>query len=257
MRSKKTYIIFLILLVLFFIVVFYFFGYDNYKTKKKKATLILGDNTIWSYNDKKWTSVEANEDIHKLDWKKYHIFMDGEKKGDYYLWHDDRWYAFDNNKNAVALQGELFAYQANYNIDIFQYEKEEITDDKYVLDVLADKEIDSSNFTSHFKVSFDFDNDGELEDFYVISNAFDDNYKSDTVFSIVFMVKNDKVYYIYEDISPNRIYNGCKPYFQAFLDTNEDGISEFILSCGRYSNLKRVDMLYQFVDNQFKILISN
>ena len=38
------------------------------------------------------------------------------------------------------------------------------------------------------------------------------------------MIKDNSIYYIYKDISENRSYNGCKPYFNSFIDTNNDGI---------------------------------
>ena len=59
------------------------------------------------------------------------------------------------------------------------------------------------------------------------------------------------------DISKNEVFNGCKPYFYSFLDIDMDRKSEFILSCSDYSVSKRVDMLYQFSDDNFKIAISN
>lgn len=258
MRKKRTYIILILVLIIFFIIMFYFFGYDELKEKRNAAILIFGEETIWSYNNKKWVNIKKEESIQKLNWQKYHVFTNGKKIGDYYLWHDDMWYAFDNKKNAVSLEGDLFAYRSNYNIDIFKFKKEQIADnDPYVSEVLENKDIELGKFTSQFKVSFDFDNDGELEEFYVISNAFAYDFEPDTVFSIVFMVKDDNIYDIYENIASNDSFNGCKPYFQTFLDINADSSSEFVLSCGYYSNNKRSDMLYHFVDGKFKILISN
>ena len=50
---------------------------------------------------------------------------------------------------------------------------------------------------------------------------------------------------------------GCRPYFNYFLDLTNDGIDEIILSCGQYSTKGTIDMLYKFVDDEFKIQISN
>ena len=74
------------------------------------------------------------------------------------------------------------------------------------------------------------------------------------------MVKNNKVYYLYNDISNNReSLNGCKPYLNAVLDTNNDKTYEIILSCARYSVSESIDMLYKFDKEKdaFKIVISN
>lgn len=258
MRKKRTYIIILLILVAFFIIMFYLFGLDDYKESKNTATLILSDNTVWSYKNRRWANISNFSDVQKLNWKKYHVFTEQEKIGDYYLWYDDKWYVFDNNKNAIQLEGDLFAYKANYDISISGFEMEEISDnDRYVSSILEEHNIKLDKFTSHFKIPFDFDNDGVVEEFYVISNVFALDFQPETVFSIVFMVKNDQIYSIYEDISPNYSLNGCKPYFQNFLDVNHDSSYEFILSCGYYSDTNRADMLYQFVNNKFKILISN
>ena len=79
------------------------------------------------------------------------------------------------------------------------------------------------------------------------------------ILSIVFMVKNEKIYYLYNDISENRSFNGCKPFFTTFLDADNDKKYEVILSCAGYSTSTQVDMLYKFnKDNDaFEIVISN
>lgn len=258
MRKKSTYIIFIIVLFIFCGVMIYFFGgVDELKKLNNKTTLIVGKDTVWSYYDKKWHYLDSSS-LKELDWKKYHIYLDNKQFGDYYLWHDDKWYAFDKNRNAVDLDGELLAYQSNFNIPVATFEKKEIADDTYINSILSDNNINETNqFTSKYVVSFDYDDDGEKEDFYVISNVFSESFHPDTVFSIVFMVDNGKIYSIYNDVSSNHSLNGCKPYFQSFIDVDQDKQYEFILSCGYYSNFKRSDMLFQFKNGNFEIVISN
>ena len=77
------------------------------------------------------------------------------------------------------------------------------------------------------------------------------------IFSLVFMVKNNEIYPIYTNITSNTGYNGCKPYFRAFVDVDNDSKYEFILSCAKYSASGTTNMLYEFKDKEFKILISN
>ena len=43
----------------------------------------------------------------------------------------------------------------------------------------------------------------------------------------------------------------------AFMDSMMNANEDLILSCGRYSEKGTVDMLYKFIDNEFKIQISN
>ena len=259
MRKKSTYIVLLVSLIAFFLVMFLVFGLDNIKKEKYATTLLVGDDTVWTYSNKKWNNISKVTTIKDLSWKKFNVYNDNKKVGNYYLWRDeDRWYAFDDKKNAIPMSGEFFAYDANYDIDVSDFTEEEITDRTYVNQVLEENDLSPSSKTStEYMIRFDYDNDGVEEEFYLISNVFALDFTPETSFSIVFMVKNDQVYYIYKDISTNRIYNGCMPYFTTFLDSDDDGNYEFVLSCARYSVSGVVKMLYKNEKGEFKILISN
>ena len=254
--GRKKYIVLIVILVVFFLIMILLFGVDSLKKSSQSLTIIVGDNTVWSYHDKKWSNKGSY--YNELNWKKYHVYFDNEEKGEYYLWHDDKWYVFDKNKNAVPFNGELLAYESNRDISIASFSEEDVVDDFTIPQVLEDNNISvTDQFTSKYQVSFDIDSDGEDEVFYVLSNAFATEFYPDTVFSIVYMVKDDKIYSIYEDVTANSVFNGCKPYFQSFLDIDQDNTYEFILSCGYYSNARRSDMLYRLTDEGFKIVISN
>lgn len=258
MAKNKTYIILLIIIFTFFVVMFLMFGVKNVNQGKYKSTIIVGNNTVWSYENKKWSNIESISKVKELDWNTYKVYVDNKLFGDYQLWHDDKWYVFDSNKNAVSISGNLLAYNSNYDIDVSEFSEFTIEDRTYINYVLQENNISpSSETTSEFMIKFDFDKDGVEENFYVISNAFPLDFDPDIIFSIVFMVKDEKVYYIYNDISNNTYTNGCLPFFTSFLDADGDDNNEFILSCGKYSISEQVDMLYKFENNDFKILISN
>ena len=260
MREKKTYIVLIVVLVVFFLVMFVAFGIQNIKEGNQENILIIGNSSVFSHSDRKWYNVTDYSTNSKTNWQKYNVFLDNKSVGTYSLWHDDKWYAFDDKKNAVLLDGRLFAYKANYNIDVYDYNSEVVDrNDPYVQKVLEENGIDSSSeFSSSSKISFDFDNDGVIEDFYLITNKFPLDFTPDFDFSLAFMVKNDTIYKIYRDvISSSNYYEGCKPYFNTFLDVNSDKQYELILSCGKYSVSGQIDMLYKFSDGEFKILISN
>ncbi len=261
MRKTKTYIKLFIILLVFFIVMFLIFGINNIKQSNYQTTLLIGNNTIWNYNKNKWINISTRDSIEKLNWKEYNIYLDNKEFGKYFLWHDDKWYAFDKNKNAVKLDGNLLAYKANFKMKFLDFSKKQITDRTYVDYVLEENDLSLfSQFTAFYKFDIDFDNDKNLEEFFIISNAFPFDFNPEKIFSIVFMVKNNKVYYLYNDISNNReSLNGCKPYLNAVLDTNNDKTYEIILSCARYSVSESIDMLYKFDKEKdaFKIVISN
>ncbi len=231
------------------------FGIQNMIQSGREVTLLVGDHTVWKYQDQRWDNVSSFQD---LNWKKYRIYLNHENKGEYYLWYDDKWYAFDDDKNSFSLDGNLMAYIANYDLNVAYTVEDKITDTTYVSNVLKNHNISpSSQLTVSTKISFDFDQDGEQEDFYAISNAFALDFEPSVVFSFAFMVKNGSIYMIYEDVRTNDYFNGCKPYYTDFLDIDSDNQYEFIFSCGRYSMEEQIHILCQFSGDAFKTLISN
>lgn len=260
MVSKKVYIILFIVLFIFFIVMFSLFGVDNIKQEQYSSTIIVGDSSVWKYDNKRWLNIRTRTSLDELSWQKYHIFVNNEEIGEYNLWYNsDRWYAFDDQKNAIQVDNTLIAYKANYDIKIKSFEIVDVENDNYVNQVLQKHNIGLSSIpTSKYKIKFDFDNDQIEEDFYIISNAFSTDTEPEKTYSIAFYVKDDNIYYLYENVeSSYGSYDGCKPYYNAFLDVNNDNIYELILSCGKYSSEKQIDMLYQYIENGFKIVISN
>lgn len=258
MRSKKTYIIILVVLAVYFLVFFLTLGRENLKQEKYSTTIIVGNSTIWNYSGKKWTHITNKSTIKKLDWQIFDVYIDNEKLGKYYLWNDDQWYLFDKNKNAVNYTGKLLAYKSNYEINVLQYQEEEITDYSYINEVLTENDLPStSTFTTSKQAIFDIDNDGIDETLYVISNVFADDYYPENLFAIAFMVKDGEIQYLYKNITSNTDYNVCKPYLNSIIDVNKDDKYEIILSCGRISNQKPTDMLYKLEEDGFKMIISN
>lgn len=260
MTSKKIYIVLIIALVVFFVVMFTTFGTKKIREDKYTSTIIVGDDTVWTYSNKQWLNIRSLSSIEKFNWEKFRVYSNNSPVGDYLMWHDDRdgWYVFDEEKNAIVVDGSLLAINSNYNIKVLEFSEDDNVDMGYVRTVLEDNDLSvSSQFTSLYKVDVDFDSDGVEEEFYVMSNVFALDFNPNQLFSIVFMVKNEQIYYIYNNVTRNKSFNSCKPYFNTFLDVDNDNNYEFILSCGKYGNSKSVDMLYKFDENAFKIVISN
>ncbi len=258
MVKKKVYIILIAILVVFLVVMFAVFGTKNIKEEKVSEVLIVGDETVWKLSEKKWHNITYKSSLQDLSWKKYKVFENSQEVGNYYLWYSDKWYAFDDQKNAVKIDGEMFAYSANFDLKVNNFTTEEVDNYEFVNYVLESNGIStSSKFTSIYKIELDIDNDFNDETFYLISNAFPLDFEPEKSFSIAFMVKNDNIYYIYKDVTANKGFNGCKPYYNTFLDVDDDNVTELILSCSKYSVADRVDMLYKYEDDGFKIIISN
>lgn len=261
MKTRKRYIVLLIILVIFSISMYFLVAKKNIRESKEKTELIVGTTSIWRYQDRKWSNVSYKNSIDSMNWETFDLYEDNEFKGKYQAWYDgQKWYYFDKDRNSIIPENRSIAFKSNFEIQIKPYEEKQIEtkDIKYINSVLEDNNLStSSKFTSNYKVELDYDSDGEEETFIIITNAFPMDFNPDEIFSIVFMVKNNDIYYIYKSKEENRTNNGCKPYFNHFLDLTNDGIDELILSCGKYSENGTVDMLYHQEDNEFKILISN
>ena len=81
-----------------------------------------------NYNNKKWNNVIDLTKIKELNWNNYKVYLNNEYFGKYQLWHDDKWYAFDKDKKAVMLEGDLLAYASNYDIDVKSFTENPIND---------------------------------------------------------------------------------------------------------------------------------
>lgn len=256
---SSRYKVITIILVVYLVVFFLIYGLSNMKNGQRKLTLLVGDNTVWDYSNKSWLNITREETLDSLNWEEYKVFLDNKYFGEYSMWYDDnKWYAFNSNKKAVKMEGELIAYKANYDLKIKEFETKENNNNTYVHQVLKDNNLStSSQMTVNNVVNFDIDADGVEEQFYVISNAFASDFYPDTIFSIVFMVKEQKIYSMYTNIEKANYGNGCKPYIRTFLDINDDDKHELILTCAKYSVQEPEDMLFQLNKEKFDLLISN
>ena len=255
---KKVYIFLIIILLGFGLAMFLIYGVDTLKREKYKTVLIVGENTTWLYRNNAWVKPLKREAYDELNGKKYHVLENNKDIGTYKLMHNDKWYVYDDNKNTVNVDGVMVAYRTNYDITFKDFIKEDITDTTYVDEVLTTNSLPlDSEYTKSYKTSIDIDYDGIKEDFYVLSNVFPLKFQPKRIFSFVFMVKDEKIYYLYDDVRDYRVYAGCSPEIEAFVDADANNMDEIIVSCFQYSNLDRIDMLNRFDGEKFKILISS
>lgn len=259
MKKKKRYVVILVVLAIYAVIMLLVMGKDLLIPSKNEAILIIGDTSVWKLKEDSWTNLTMRSSIEELNWQEYKVYLDNKEYGNYYLWQNgDKWYLFDKDKKAVAREGTFLATQANFNINVKNFKTEDIRNYYHVEKVLESNDLStSSKLTVATQTSIDIDNDGKQETFYFVSNAFSLDYNPSKVFSLVFMVKDSKVYPMYTDIAPNQSTNGCKPYLSAVLDINQDNLYEMVISCGKYSTDKPADMLYHLTDEGFKIIISN
>lgn len=256
-KGKFKYIVLILLLIIYAAAMFLAFGVDEVKERKAATTIVLGDGVVWDYSSRSWLNFNTPQLIEDINWKKFNVYVDNEKFGNYSIWIDDKTYLFDDNREAVNYQGNLFAYRAEYLIDVIPFSSQDITDYSYVNKVLEEHGVESKQFTLANVTYVDFDQDGEDEAFYIVSNVFATEFFPDRYFSYVFMVDNEKIYMLYEDSDTNTGVNGCKPALYTIGDFDYDKDNELILSCAKYSNQTPIFMLYEFQNNAFRIEISN
>lgn len=256
---KKKYIIFIALLIIYFLILFAFIGINNITIKPKEATIIIDTETLWKLNNGNWINMDSKIYDNELSDKLFTVFIDNKNIGTFFLEKENNWLLYDTNRNLVKYEGgSFFAVNSNYQINVKKITVKETSDFKYINQVLYDNNItDTSEFTVNLHYEIDFDDDGKTENFYTISNAFARETSPPKVFSIAFMEKEDKIYYLYKSIEENDGQNGCKPYINMVMDLDNDKKHEIILSCGYYSIQNRYDMMYSFKDNAFKLLVDN
>lgn len=257
-KGYFRYIVLIVILILFGIGMYVIFGVDEARERKASSTLIVGDSAVFQYSSRSWMRISSQSSISNLNWQEFKTYVNNEYFGDYLVWKSDKWYLFDQNRNAVSYQGNLFAYQAEFNMEFLPFSMTSIVDYSYPKQVLADHGLDpNSSYTLSNLATFDFDRDGAVEEFYLISNVFSSDYLPEKYFSFVFMVDEGEVYMMYEDVDDNTGVNGCKPNIYTVGDFDDDQKFEIILMCSKYSTQTPVVMLYEWAENGFKIVISN
>lgn len=255
--KNKRYIILIIIILVFGFSMYYFIGRKSISEQKVVTTILLNPNTVFEYSNKKWIKVNDSY-INDYNWNEFSIFLDSEYKGKQLVWLDDQWYIFDKNKNAINYTEKFIGVKANYEINVKKFEVISDSQSDYTNELLSKYNLPAnSELTVNDKVVLDIDNDGADEEIYLISNTFSVDTEPDTIFSNVFMIKNNQMYTIYENSESGSAYNGCLPYINSILDVDNDNNYEIVLTCSRYSAQDPINSIYKFENNAFKQLISS
>lgn len=253
----KRYIILIIFFLVFGFSIYFFIGRDSIAAQKVQTTILLNPDTIFEYSNKNWIKVN-NGHINDYNWKEFDVFLDSEYKGKKLVWHDDQWYIFDKNKSAINYTEKFIGIKANYDININKFVVENDVSKDYAYEILSDYDLPlTSELTVNDKIVVDLDNDGEEEEIYLISNTFTMDSDPDTIFSKVFMVKNNQKYSIFEQHESGDVYSGCLPYVNSIIDVDNDNNFEIVLTCSKFSAQEPINTIYKFDQTKFNKLISN
>lgn len=261
MKKNSRYIILIIILVLYFVILYFFIGKDYVKKGSLTTKLIIGEHTVWQLEKRKWTNISDNKTkIKNLNWQEFNVFVNSKKLGKYDLWKNESWYIFDKEKNAIQYQGQIFAYQANYEINLESFKEEKITNYSPIRKVLENSNLSTEQeLTVNTLIKYDFDSDSNEEELYLISNAFPEPeaIQPEKIFTFIFLVDNNEIEILYNSVEENVGLNGCQPFLEYLLDVDDDNENELILSCIRYDELPPLVMLYDRENDKFDIVVSN
>ena len=254
MKSNKVIIVLIVLLIIFAFLFYWFIGKDRMERRSYDLTMVTEGDATFHYYGTTW---EKKYDIEDFNWKKMDVFLDGEYKGKYYIWHDDKWYIFDDNKEAINYTENFLAIKTNFEVKAKSFETENNTDNDEVYNMLQKNSISpNAELTVNTKSVVDMDGDSKEEEIYIVSNTFPMDSNPDYTFSIVFMKKDGNIYEIYKHTTEN-MYDGVRPYINTIIDTNNDGIYEILLSTSEYSTQKMGHILFEWDGSKFQKIIEN
>ena len=258
--KKGKYLILVVILAIYFLIFYFIYGRDSIAKSKKNGTLIIDNNAIWQVENGNWRNISYASEIEGLSWQEYKVYLSNSYFGTYFLWNsENKWYLFDSEQNPINYDGNMIASNLNYELNFKEFTTREITYYNEINKVLTENGLasDQKEYTVKDLVSIDYDGDGIIENFYLLSNVFPLETNPNVIFTIVFMEKNSVTYPMYSSVENNDGFNGCKPYISAIFDADGDKEYEILLSCGKYSENGTMETLYKFEKDSFKILINN
>lgn len=261
-KNKKIGIILIIVLIVFALLMFILVGVGAFRRQKEKLYIVVDNDAMWVYKNEKWSTISV-EDAKSYNWMAFDVYQ-GNSFFDrcYMMYTNNKWYIFDNSKNAVIPKEKVLAIGGNMNVSVIDFNTSSITDldNSYIKYVLNKYGIDDVvNFTNKEKISLDFDNDGKSEDLFVLSNIFPIGFSPKKSYNLIFLRDDDNsTYVVYKSISDfGSSYSGCKAYVSSIIDVDMDKNYEILVGCGYYSVGGVYNALYTFKDNKYQMLISN
>lgn len=249
----KKYFWIIIICVIYALIAILMAEFSNYSTNN----LLINYNVKWHYKNGKWSNI-SDEEFNKMKLKGYKI-MDistNEYVGKYDLVLNNYWYV--ENK---IYENSMFAYKGLSKLSVIDCSLEELSQSDFdiIAKVLKDKNISGYNeLTISDKIIIDYDNDGDNETIYEISNMYAEEERNE-FFSTIFIYDNGNY-----DILEINIVNGDSMFDKnqsivyAIVDINGDGNYEIIVENMAFSRPDESKFsLYELKNNKYKLAISN
>lgn len=227
------------------------------------TTVFVDNFSKWIYVENKWVKIPKT-DIDNYTWKKYDLYYEQQKMGNYFLASiDDKWYIFDDNKvsqnwkmGIIALGGDRKSRLDDITISDIEYNEYDYVKEVLKSSKIKNIDLDKVGYKQKFRV--DLDHDGTKENIYAVSNAqMQDEAVYDKTFTIIFLRKNNRNTIIYKlALDKSNRYAGCIPSIYS-INIDKEKTSKVLVSCAFYSAKNVYNFLYDY-DNKtqgFKNLI--
>ncbi len=262
-NEKVTiFIIIIFILIMVILLVLYFLGIIG--GKAPSVDIVLNKDRMITYSKDKWKQV-LPKDYEKYDWDKFDVFEEGKKKGNYSLYiTDNKFYLFeekDKERNSITTTEESLYLGGRIKSKFIEFDKEELTDkdNNYIHSVLLKEGVSNSdlnNYLRGYKVTYDFDNDDNKEELFVISNMFAYSVNSNA-YSLIFVKDNNKTTFIYKNVvkAKNR-YSMCSATLLGLIKIEDSNDVNIITKCGYYSYSNNNEYgVYKNSDNKYELLL--
>lgn len=245
MKNKKFEIWVIIFMVIFALIIFGFYLIYNYIVISNTFILFLKPSyilTCYKYDCKTLSLNDYNN-------KNYDTYINNNYIGNYRLYYDevgDDYYMFDimNHGSIVSAYDKMLGIQGN--VSVIDFNEEEMTKDEinYI-----DNKLDFNlyNPTLAYKIVKDFDNDGNNETIYTISNSLEE---IDYYYSVILYENDSELNVVLKEFADNEITLASLSV-NSIIDVKKDSIYELIIGKSYYSEKGLDYYLYKLKDNNY------
>lgn len=258
----SIYLAIFFILCLVVVLVLYFLGIIG--KGAPTVDVVLNKEVVIEYRKEKWQKVSP-ENYKNYNWNIFGVYEEGKKLGNYSLFiSEDDFYLFEvKNKQRTPIDSteESLYLGGREDSKFIEFNKKDISDEdsEYINFVLKANKVSSSDFSNYlrgYKVVYDFDNDGQKEQMYVLSNIFAYNINN-TAYSLIFIKDGNNTKYIYKDVNDSsKRYSMCSATLLGLIKIDDVDEIQIITKCGYYSSKYHNEFgVYQKGNNDYELLL--
>lgn len=252
----KKYIIILVLFGGYLI--FALFGTSLISNLTTKY-LYIGNTARFQYTNGTWSNIQykSSDSIYLKQYSVYSTST-GSLTGKYDLeFNNDSW-SYRNNNNYEDYTEDMIAYKGSNKFSVIPFDKKQLSATN-AKKILTDLGISGYNeLTLSYEIDIDYDNDGNTEPIYVLSNVFADG-EATQYFSIICTYKDGKYDTLLKNVtSDDLLTSQIQNDIYAIIDLTGDKKYEIITSTDGFSeSMETVYTIFGLTNNNYQKIISN